>query len=431
MVTASLRGARAPRRGLEGQWPDAPPRQKAYNVLKIAPTSFFADYGCHVRIYEESRTLQARGNRVAICTYPSGADVPGLAIYRGIEVPWNRSLQMGSSLHKLYYDALLALKSAQVARRLRPNLIHAHLHEGALIGFWIARRWGVPLVFDFQGSLTSEMVDHNFIARTSLAFRPLRGLEAIINQMADAVITSSQNAAEVLIRDFGYPPAKVVTIPDRVNGEVFRPWWEMPPGERAWRREKLGIPPGRMVIAYLGLLAEYQGVGKLLMAVALLVERGYPVHLLLMGFPGEARYRALAAGLGISDRVTFTGKVSYFQAPYYLALGDVAVSPKLSETEGNGKLLNYMAVGLPTVAFETPVAKEILGPLGIYAAPGDAPDLARALAWLVRVGEEAYVLGQKLRERALTRYSWDGAGDQLEGVYERLTARRESASKPR
>jgi hypothetical protein len=31
--------------------------------------------------------------------------------------------------------------------------------------------------------------------------------------------------------------------------------------------------------------------------------------------------------------VTFTGKVPYFEAPRYLALGDVAVSPKISATE--------------------------------------------------------------------------------------------------
>jgi hypothetical protein len=37
--------------------------------------------------------------------------------------------------------------------------------------------------------------------------------------------------------------------------------------------------------------------------------------------------------------------------------------PKLSETEGSGKLLNFMAVGLPAVAFDTPVA-QYLGPDG-------------------------------------------------------------------
>ena len=43
-----------------------------------------------------------------------------------------------------------------------------------------------------------------------------------------------------------------------------------------------------------------------------------------------------------------------------LALGDIAAGPKLSATEGAGKLLNYMSIGLPTVAFDTPVSREYL-----------------------------------------------------------------------
>ena len=48
-------------------------------------------------------------------------------------------------------------------REVRPQVIHAHLHEGALIGAVLSRLWRVPLVFDFQGSMTSEMVDHDFL----------------------------------------------------------------------------------------------------------------------------------------------------------------------------------------------------------------------------------------------------------------------------
>ena len=51
-----------------------------YDVLAIAPTSFFADYGCHVRILEEARALQRRGHRVTVCTYHSGRDPEGITV---------------------------------------------------------------------------------------------------------------------------------------------------------------------------------------------------------------------------------------------------------------------------------------------------------------------------------------------------------------
>ncbi len=66
-------------------------------------------------------------------------------------------------------------------------------------------------------------------------------------------------------------------------------------------------------------------------------------------------------GLTAQD-VAFTGKIPYDRAPEYLAFGDVAVAPKLSATEGSGKILNYMAMGLPVVAYDTPVSREYLVP---------------------------------------------------------------------
>src|SRR4051812_7270617 len=73
-------------------------------ILMVAPTSFFADYGCHVRILEEVRALQARGHRVRVCTYHNGADVAGVNIRRSVDVPWLRRAEVGSSRHKAYLD---------------------------------------------------------------------------------------------------------------------------------------------------------------------------------------------------------------------------------------------------------------------------------------------------------------------------------------
>src|SRR5690554_3049132 len=59
-----------------------------YRVLMIAPTSFFADYGCHVRILEETRILQKLGHHVTIATYRNGNPVPGIDIRRTWPIPW-------------------------------------------------------------------------------------------------------------------------------------------------------------------------------------------------------------------------------------------------------------------------------------------------------------------------------------------------------
>ena len=132
--------------------PGAPPRTS--RILMIAPTPFFADRGCHVRIYEEARALQAMGCQVEVCTYHLGDDRPGLTTHRTLRVPWYKKLSAGPSWHKLYLDVLLLFKAWSVAHKLRPDVIHGHLHEGAAIGWVVGKLAGVPVVADFQGSLS-------------------------------------------------------------------------------------------------------------------------------------------------------------------------------------------------------------------------------------------------------------------------------------
>ena len=55
-------------------------------VLMVAPTPFFADRGCHVRILGEARALTQLGHQVKIVTYPLGRDMEGLDIHRTLPV---------------------------------------------------------------------------------------------------------------------------------------------------------------------------------------------------------------------------------------------------------------------------------------------------------------------------------------------------------
>ena len=106
--------------------------------------------------------------------------------------------------------------------------------------------------------------------------------------------------------------------------------------------------------------------------------------------------------------MTFPGRVPYADAARWLCLGEVAVSPKRSLTEANGKLLNYMACGLPVVASDTPVNRELLDDSGLYAPVDDAEAFAARLGELLADRERARELGAALRHRAEAVYAWAG-----------------------
>ncbi|HIE37853.1 MAG TPA: glycosyltransferase family 1 protein [Anaerolineales bacterium] len=386
----------------------------------VAPTSFFLDYGCHVRILEEARVLQRLGHQVTILTYHLGRDLPGLEIIRTRPTPWRADYEVGSSLHKLAFDLFLGWRMLGVILRRRFDLIHAHLYDGALIGAVVGWLRRLPLLFDRQGSLTGEMVDHGFLRPDGPWYRWVHLLEERINHMAEVIVTSTQLGAVQLERYFGCDSAHVRPLPDCVNLEFFQPG-ALPPEEVTARRVALGLPADGPVVVYVGLLADYQGVPHMLRAARILKERGVRGSFLIGGFPKVEHYRRMAADLGVSDRVVFTGKVPYQETPAYLALGDIAVAPKLSATEGSGKILNYMAMELPTVAFDTPVSREYLGSLGVYAKPaGDPAALADGIQALVEQPDLRLALGKGLRRRAARHFSWDRAGRQLVNIYREL-----------
>lgn len=385
----------------------------ALRVLMLAPTPYFADRGCHVRIYEEARALTRLGHQVCIVTYHLGRDMPGITTVRIPRIPWYKKLEAGPSWHKPYLDLLLLITAYRFARSFRPDLIHAHLHEGALIGWVLKKLLGLPLLFDYQGSLSGESLNHGFLRQKSLLHRIFVAIEGFINRSADGIITSSGEGRQELQADFGVSPEKISTLIDGVDIKVFKP------GSRLQARQELGIPLDARVVVYLGLFNQYQGLDLLLEAITIVRYRMPGVHFLLMGFPDQ-EYCRKAARMGLDAMITFTGRVPYDSAPLYLSAGDLAVSPKLARTEANGKLFNYMACGLPTVTFESAVNREILGECGIYADYGSAASLAERIVCALNDRDLLATLGHQSRQRAVEVHSWQARGLELLQVYQNL-----------
>lgn len=393
----------------------------------IAPTSFFSDYGGHIRILEEIRALGDRGVEVAVVTYYKGNDVPGIDIRRTAPLPWHTDYEVGSSRHKIAFDAYLAGQALREFRRFRPDIVHGHMHEGALIGGALSRLFGAPLVFDYQGSLTAEMVDHHFLNPRGPVYPWAYRLEgAITRRLPQAILASSGQAVALLRDEFRVPAERIHALPDCADTTRFDPaLFPYVAGDHPLRRQ-LGLAEGVTVVGYLGLLTDYQGIPHLIESAVELKRRGENVHFLIMGYPNAERYQTIAGWRGVADVMTFTGRVPFVDAPYHLAACDIAVAPKMSTSEGSGKLLNYMAMALPIVAYDTPVNREYLDELGVYAQPGDVGSFTEAIAGLLHAPDERARLGPLLRRRAAEQFSWPAAAQHIEEIYQLLDKRRRS-----
>jgi glycosyltransferase involved in cell wall biosynthesis len=196
---------------------------KNTRILMIAPTPFFADRGCHVRILGEAKALIALGNDLVLCTYGLGRDVAGIPTERAVPVPWYRKLSAGPSFHKFYLDLFLLWKVIRVCRRFRPDIIHAHLHEGIVIGKIASTLFGIPLVADLQGSLTAELLDHKFIPHVKWLVNLMYRIERKINQMPSHLIVSCSPTAQKCVDFFGISTHRVSSVMDGVDADIFSP----------------------------------------------------------------------------------------------------------------------------------------------------------------------------------------------------------------
>ncbi len=383
-------------------------------VLMIAPTPFFADRGCHTQIYEEIKALQRIGHEIIICTYGLGRDVPNATIVRTLNYPWYKKLSAGPSRTKMLLLPLLTVTVLRKISSFKPDVIHAHLHEGAIIAY-ICRLFfkKKKYLFDMQGSLTGEVLQHGFAKEGGFFHRFLLLMEKKIARWF-YVITQSESMIEELI-ELGASPERIANVKDGVDTEIFTPQ----PLSDALALQ-LKIDKNKPRILYMGLLEEYQGIDLMLEAFQDVAIQLPDVQFIIIGYPNIEKYQAICRKRSIADKTLFLGRVDYLSLPNYLSLADIAIAPKISLTEGDGKIYNYMAMGMLTIAWDRSVSREILGETGIFAEYGNPKDLAEKIIWAIKNPDERKLRGVAARERAVANLSWDAVGKRINAIYARL-----------
>ncbi len=384
-------------------------------ILGIAPTPFFADRGCHMRILGEVQALQRRGHEVLLLTYHLGRDIEGVPTWRTKDVSWYQKLEAGPALGKFYLDFLLWLKTVKALRSFKPDVIHGHLHEGAVIGI-AARPFALskaPVVFDVQGSLTRELVTYGWLRKAPFLKPIFWGAEKLITRLSHQAVGSNVSVARFLEDEMGLPPERVACIIDGVHMGFFEG------SGRTDLRAELGIAEDAPVVTYTGALMASKGVNNFFEAIPQVLKKVPATEFVVVGYPVEES-QALVQRLGVAEKVRFAGRVDYFALPDYLNIAQVAVDPKVDAAgEASGKIINYMGAGLPVACFDNANNRRFLGEAGSFAPTPDPAGLARAVVALLEDPEARRQKGELARARVEAEFSWEAGGRFYEQVFER------------
>ena len=382
-------------------------------IVMIAPTPFFADRGCHTRIYGEIKGLQKIGHRVILVTYGLGRDVPGVETVRCFNFPWYHKLTAGPSVWKILLLPFIAHTARKTIRREKPDIVHAHLHEGAMTAAWCRIFCRKPrYVFDCQGSLSGELAGHHAVQPKGMLFRMVRFIEKKTDHLFPVVTQSEQQVR--ILKAFGVPDEKICNAMDAVDTDLYHP---MEPDEELAKAWKIDLSRPRVL--YMGLLSDYQGTGLMIRAFAGVAKRIPDAQFIIIGYPNEEKYKKEVQNAGIEKQTVFIGKIPYEETARYLSLSRVAVAPKISLAEGDGKLYNYMAMRMGIACFDRSVSREILGDAGLYAPLGDAEGLGEQLICLLTDPSEREQLGERALQRA-ERFSIIESAKKIDAFYRTL-----------
>ena len=158
------------------------------------------------------------------------------------------------------------------------------------------------------------------------------------------------------------------------------------------------------------------------------VDRVPNARLLVVGNGEKYRRRleSLVSDLGVSDHVTFTGRVPFDDVPSYIAASDVCLVPHQStghtETTVPHKLFQYMAMSRPVVVTDVAPLRRIVRntDAGMVVRPDDPAGFALAFVELATDEARARELGENGRRAVEETYNWERAGEALCECYRKL-----------
>jgi glycosyltransferase involved in cell wall biosynthesis len=385
-------------------------------ILVIAACPVPWPRGTPIRIHRMAEALVARGHEVHLATYPLGDDSVGVSyrLHRAGDPDTTLDPSPGPSLKKLFWlDPQLWRVVKRLLTEMSFDVIHAHHYEG-LITALLARRYGpdVPIVYDSHTLLATELPHYRLrLPRNALA-QFGAAVDRSLPPRADHVIAVTERMRQWFQDSASIPAARLSLIPNGVEHEHF--------GPENTGRNLSGKPNGHGPrIVFAGNLAEYQGIGALLEAFALVRRRAKNARLVLVTESALGEWEPRIGELGIDSAVEVV-KAGFEELPSHLGEADVLVNPRVDCDGIPQKLLNYMAAGKPIVSFEgsAPVLEH--GRTGLVVPDADIERFADAILSVLRSPELGVELGAAARRDVEATHSWQRVARDVESAYAKV-----------
>lgn len=326
---------------------------------------------------------------------------------------------LGFALEFGYCWLATFLLSLKVFRRERFQVIQS-CNPPDTFGFlamFYKRTFGVKFVFD-QHDLCPEVYRSRFARPSQKILAILEFFERTNFRVADHVISTNESYREIAMTRGSRAARDVTVVRSGPDTSVMRP------GE-----PDASLRRGRThLLAWLGIMGPQDGVDGVLRTLHLLrTEFGRDdIQLALLGF-GDCleELKALSTELGLDDCVTFTGRADADTISRYLRTASLGLSADplnpLNDLSTMNKTMEYMAYGVPVVAFDLKETRISSGDAAVLVEPGNYKAFASAIDELLDAPLVRTEMSQAGRRRAVEKLDWRPQAAKYVSVFDLVT----------
>ncbi len=327
-----------------------------------------------------------------------------------------------SELPAFLLDFVAGVRAFAISNHARYDLVHSHYWQSGLAAERLSASWNVPFV---HSNHTLAKVKNQFLAPGEPAESELRVAgEGRVIAASDVLIASTDNELEQLACLYGASHDRLKTVYPGVDHGLF-----MPPTDRDAARRRLGLG-NEATLLYVGRIQPLKGVELAIRATEELAGAlDRDLVFLVVGGPsgssGEselARLKALAASLGVADRVRFLGPRQHHFLPDLYGAADAVVVCSHTESFGFAALEAH-ASGVPVVATAVGGLSHIVadGVSGFLVEERDPTAFAAGLKTILSDEDVRAKFGAAAVQRA-AGFDWDRSAGEFLELYECLAA---------
>ena len=371
-------------------------------ILMVAPQPFFEPRGTPFSVLGRLRAISILGHEVDLITYHIGQDVeiPGVAIYRTLPIPFIKHIPIGPSLKKLFLDCFLLLKTVRMLLTKQYDLVHSH-EEAGFFGYFLAKWFGARHLYDMHSSLPQQLRNFEY-TKFSPLIRVFQWFEQKVINSSQAVITICPALRDQVQKINARVPHILIENvstegnPDEVTEEDSQHF-----------RETYDLE-NNVIVLYAGTCEPYQGL-DLLISSAERVIRKHPnvVFLLMGGQPEQFKvYQDQVAVMGLKSYFRFTGMRPPHEIPKAIRSCDVLVSPRISGTNTPLKIYGYLQSGKPIVATNLYTHTQVLNSEVAVLVDPNSQALAEGICAVLEKEELALSVGRRARKLFDQQYSF-------------------------